>query len=255
MHLDIAHEIGQQVEIMIMDAKHNSESKVGKEIQKIKIKMESMNEKIKTITERLSRLEPGSGGGLLKADFQKSIAKLEEVWEGEVGTLKHELWQTIQAHNHNADLLKHHKEAIDQVQGRMKDSAPDPELEQVHAQLMQVDKVMQKELAKENQMDSLMQRISVIQQNLNAAIGHWPGAMPPPYQMHQGQAATAASAAAAAAQASKKAARKVTKSTKTTKASGALSQAMPFGSAEAAAASLRAEAPEFVPTTSGWTDA
>ena len=30
---------------------------------------------------------------------------LSEVWEGEVGTLKHELWQTIQAHNHNADLL------------------------------------------------------------------------------------------------------------------------------------------------------
>jgi hypothetical protein len=36
-------------------------------------------------------------------------------WTIEVSTLKHELWQTIQAHNHNADLLKHHKDAIDQA--------------------------------------------------------------------------------------------------------------------------------------------
>lgn len=40
----------------------------------------------------------------------------------QVSTLKHELWQTIQAHNHNADLLKHHKDAIDQVQARMTDA-------------------------------------------------------------------------------------------------------------------------------------
>merc|ERR550532_1528309 len=123
------------------------------------------------VTERVSRLEPGSGG-LLKADLQKSIAKLEEVWE------------TIQAHNHNADLLKHHKDAIDHVQGRMSDSAPNPELEQVHAQLMQVDKVMQREQAKEAQMDQLMQRLTVVQQQLSAGIGHWAGGgMAPPFQM------------------------------------------------------------------------
>merc|ERR1740138_1976386 len=153
MHHDIARDIGQQVEIMILEAKQQSENKVGKEIQKIKTKMEAMQDKIKMITERVARLEPGSGG-LLKTDLQKSIAKLEEVWEGEVGTLKHELWQTIQAHNHNADLLKHHKDAIDQVQGRMTENAPNPELEQVHAQLMQVDKVMQREMDKERQMDA-----------------------------------------------------------------------------------------------------
>merc|ERR1719401_3088191 len=119
-----------------------------------------MNEKIKKVTERLNRMEP-STGVLLKADLLKSITKLEEVWEGEVGNLKHELWQTIQAHNHNADLLKHHKDAIDQVQNTMGDTGPNPEFEQVHAQLVQVDKVMQRELAKEQQMEQLMQRLSV----------------------------------------------------------------------------------------------
>merc|ERR1719198_2069741 len=100
---------------------------------------------------------------ILKAELQRSIEKLEEVWEGEVSTLKHELWQTIQAHNHNADLLKHHKDAIDGITGRITESAPSPELEQVHAQLMQVDKIMQREFAKEQQMDQLMQRLAALQ--------------------------------------------------------------------------------------------
>lgn len=246
LHHDIARDIGQQVEIMILDAKHNSETKVGKEIQKIKVKMEAMAEKIKMINDRVAQSERGQTG-LLKTDLQNSIAKLEEVWEGEVGTLKHELWQTIQAHNHNADLLKHHKDAIDQVQSRMTEAVPNPELEQVHAQLMQVDKVMQRELAKEQQMDQLMQRLTVVQQQMSAGIGHWAGASP--FLAAQAAAASTALAGsvagnvtastASAKKAQRKAAPKAGKSTK------------PSAASLAAAASLRAEAPEFVPT-SGW---
>merc|ERR1719261_1410830 len=109
-----------------------------------------------------------ANGFLLKTDLQKSIAKLEEVWEGEVGTLKHELWQTIQAHNHNADLMKHHKDAIDQIQVRMEESTPNPELEHIHSQLMQIDKIMQREQAKQQQMDQFMQRLTVVHQQLSA---------------------------------------------------------------------------------------
>ncbi|CAJ1432455.1 unnamed protein product [Effrenium voratum] len=137
---------------MILDAKHASETKVGKDSSVSAVDVDAMAEKIKMIND--------------KSDLQSSIAKLEEVWEGEVGTLKHELWQTIQAHNHNADLLKHHKDAIDQVQNRMTDLAPNPELDQVHLQLLQVDKVLQREMAKEAQMDQLMARLTVVQQQL-----------------------------------------------------------------------------------------
>mmetsp|Transcript_65685 Transcript_65685/g.182819 ORF Transcript_65685/g.182819 Transcript_65685/m.182819 type:complete len:260 (-) Transcript_65685:246-1025(-) len=242
MHHDIARDIGQQVEIMILKAKKNSETKVGKEIQKIKAQMDALSAKIKLVTERVNRLEP-SCSGLLKADLEKSIAKLQDVWEGEVGTLKHELWQTIQAHNHNADLLKHHKDAIDQVQVRMTENAPNPELEQAHAQLMQVDKIMQRELAKEQQMEQLMQRITVVQQQLSAGVAHWGAGMPPPFPMSQGPA-LAAGAAAAGKSAGQ---RKAPNSKKATKLSAATLQAQ-------AAASLRAEAPEFVPTTSGWSE-
>jgi len=240
---------------MILEAKRNSETKVGKEIQKIKLMMEAMAEKIKMVNDRVAQIDT-AGGGLLKSDLQNSIAKLEEVWEGEVGTLKHELWHTIQAHNHNADLLKHHKDAIDQVQARMQDAAPNPELEQVHTQLMQVDKVMQRELAKEQQMDQLMQRLTVLQQQLSTGVGHWAS---PGKAASQGssflaaQAAAAASgsmlasnAAAAAAAAANAAGKKSQKKAAATKSSKTKSSA-----ASLAAASLRAEAPEFVPT-SGW---
>ncbi|CAE8614330.1 unnamed protein product, partial [Polarella glacialis] len=99
---------------MILNAKNQSETKVSTEIRRIKTKMDSMLEKIQMVTERVARM--GSDNVIQKADLQRSIGKLEEVWDGEVGALKHELWQTIQAHNHNADLMKYHKESIDQMQ-------------------------------------------------------------------------------------------------------------------------------------------
>eukprot|EP00933_Yihiella_yeosuensis_P083199 TRINITY_DN97390_c0_g1_i1.p1 TRINITY_DN97390_c0_g1~~TRINITY_DN97390_c0_g1_i1.p1 ORF type:complete len:316 (+),score=101.82 TRINITY_DN97390_c0_g1_i1:79-948(+) len=241
---DVVREIGQQVEMMILGAKHNSETKVGKEIQKIKVKMEAMAEKIKMVNDRVAGVERGNSG-LLKSDFQQSIAKLEEVWEGEVSNLKHELWQTIQAHNHNADLLKHHKDAIDQVQNRMTDSAPNPELEQVHAQLMQVDKVMQREMVKEEQMNQLMQRLTVVQQQLSAGIGHWAAAGSSPFLAQAAAAGVGLAGAgisAGNANANAKKSQKKAPKAKASKASAALL---------AGAANLRAEAPEFVPT-SGW---
>eukprot|EP00434_Breviolum_minutum_P010459 symbB.v1.2.009224.t1/scaffold582.1/size184522/10 len=209
---------------MILDAKLASETKVGKEVQKIKQKMEAMAEKIKMINDRVTAVEPNKNG-VLKTELQSSIAKLEEVWEGEVSTLKHELWQTIQAHNHNADLLKHHKDAIDQVQARMTESAPTPELDQVHAQLLQVDKVLQREMAKEAQMDQLMTRLTLVHQQLFDTWGS--GApVPPP-----GMGGIGAKLLA-------------TTGKKTQKKSAKVSQNGP----KASAASLRAEAPEFVPS-------
>jgi uncharacterized protein YukE len=230
LHHGIARDIGQQVEMMILDAKHKSESTVSKEVAKIKVKMEAMTKKINTIKDRVNKMELNGNGPLLKTDLAKSIAKLEEVWEAEVGTLKHELWQTIQAHNHNADLLKHHKTAIDQITNRASESVPNPELEQIHAQLVQVDKVMQREQAKEQQFEQLMLRLTVVQQQLSAAGGGAQWGVPP-YSGAQQAAAP------------KKATRKQGQGK---------SKAKPSGGSQVAP-TMRAEAPEFVPTT-GWTE-
>merc|ERR1719426_62957 len=157
---------------MILDAKKKSEGTVSKEVAKIKVKMEAMSKKIKMVIERVGKME-AMHQPLLKSDLQKSIAKLEEVWEGEVGSLKHELWQTIQAHNHNADLLKHHKTAIDQISGRASESVPNPELDLAHKELIALDQKMSKEQAKEQQLDNLMMRLTAVQQQLSAAGGGW----------------------------------------------------------------------------------
>jgi len=244
---EIARDVGKQVETMILKAKHASESKVSAEIQKLRVKMDAIKEKIRLVHQKVSALDANTEP-ILKADLQKSIDKLEEVWEGEVGTLKHELWQTIQAHNHNADLMKHHKEAIDQVQTRIQETAAaGPEMAQIQEQLAQVDRVMQREQAKQQQIDQFMQRLSQVQQQLTVGFS-WGGVPLPNAQqalnlaaLHQAQAAVG-----------KKAAPKKPKAKATTgKAPSAASSATAMAAAQAAAAglppSMRAEAPEFVP--------
>eukprot|EP00446_Apocalathium_sp_SHHI-4_P015401 CAMPEP_0177204720 /NCGR_PEP_ID=MMETSP0367-20130122/28486_1 /TAXON_ID=447022 ORGANISM="Scrippsiella hangoei-like, Strain SHHI-4" /NCGR_SAMPLE_ID=MMETSP0367 /ASSEMBLY_ACC=CAM_ASM_000362 /LENGTH=262 /DNA_ID=CAMNT_0018653411 /DNA_START=44 /DNA_END=829 /DNA_ORIENTATION=- len=170
---DIARDVGQQVELMILKAKHASETKVSTEISRIKKKMEEINAKIKLVERRLAMLNPGSEP-MLKGDLQRSIDKLEEVWEGEVSTLKHELWQTIQAHNHNADLMKHHKEAIDQVQSRIAESSSvGPENQLITSHLQQVDVIMAREQAKQREIDNFMQRLAAIQHTVVGLTATW----------------------------------------------------------------------------------
>jgi hypothetical protein len=257
VHLEIARDIGNEVEKMILNAKRSSETKVGAEIAKMKTKMEAMNEKIKQITERIDKLDPASGA-ILKSDLQKSINKLEEVWESEVGVLKHELWQTIQAHNHNADLMKHHKDAIDSIGVRLSEAVPNQELLQTHNQLAAADKVLQAAQTKQQQLDQLQQRLFMVQQQLSTGLGGLGGAacwgagmglpfpmagqLPVPKQAGPGGQQAAASGVGAAsakkAQGKKKSAPKAA-----SKASG-MSQ-------YAAAATLNANAAEFVPI-GGW---
>jgi len=242
---DIARDVGKQVEMMILKAKHASETKVSSEIVKIKVKMESINQKIQLVRGKLNRLE-GASEPISRAELLSSIDKLEEVWEGEVGMLKHELWQTIQAHNHNADLMKHHKEAIDQVQSRVAETS-NPEMAQIQEQLAQVERTYRREQEKQQQIDTFMTRISTIQHQLNTSFPSWglPGLPPPqpPVPMGPGMLPQAASKKAAAKKPKAKAA--------TAKAPSAAHLAAAQAQAAAVSAllpSMRAEAPEFVPT-------
>jgi uncharacterized protein YukE len=217
---------------MILDAKSKSETMVSKEVAKVNDKLKAMSEKMEAIHDRINKLDSNGAGPLMKSDLQKSISKLEEVWEGEVGTLKHELWQTIQAHNHNADLLKHHKTAIDQITERAAQSVPNPEMESIHEQLVAVDKVMQRESQKELQLDQFMLRLTMAQQQLSAAGGQW-GVQPP----------AALSAYAAATQQAPGTGQK--KGVNKKQGQGK-SKAKPANS-QATLPTMRAEAPEFVP--------
>jgi len=245
LHHEIAKDIGQQVEMMILQAKRNSETKVGAEVQKIKAKIVALEEKLKLVESKMDAIEPRNGP-ILKADLQKSIAKLEEVWEGEVGTLKHELWQTIQAHNHNADLMKHHKDAIDLIQARMTENAslPSPEQENMQSALAQLKKFEQKEEAQQARMEQLMKRASEVQQMWTwggFGASALPGLPPPHLSAMLGVGLPGAGPGAGAAGAGMTAGKKAKAKGKSKAAAKA-----PVSSANLAP-TLRAEAPEFVP--------
>eukprot|EP00438_Fugacium_kawagutii_P011693 Skav231748 [mRNA] locus=scaffold695:7059:16537:- [translate_table: standard] len=111
LHHDIARDIGHQVEGMILDAKHASETRVGKEIQKIKqmLGCGRPGEKIKLINDRVAAVD-NSKAPVLQTELLASIAKLEEVWEG----------KDLSVDNTSSS----QRDAIDQVQGRMTESAP-----------------------------------------------------------------------------------------------------------------------------------
>lgn len=53
---------------------------------------------------------PTAEAPLDAAQVGQLLARIEQQWGQEIRTLKEELHQTILAHNHNADLIKHHKD-------------------------------------------------------------------------------------------------------------------------------------------------
>mmetsp|Transcript_69688 Transcript_69688/g.130044 ORF Transcript_69688/g.130044 Transcript_69688/m.130044 type:complete len:303 (+) Transcript_69688:91-999(+) len=259
--INVAKDIGEKVEAMILQAKQASETKVSAEIRKIKQRLEQLKEKIALVSERVNKLniDQGGGGGLgvglPKAELQRSITKLEEVWQNEVSTLKQELWQTIQAHNHNADLLKHHRDAIDAVHSKLPQVAPNPELVQIHRQLVQVDAIMEREQQKQQQLDALVQRFAVVQQHVNSAIGAWGdgGLSGYPGGASAALAAAAAGAGETAVGSSATGPKKKPKGTKTGKPEAASkAEPMKVAGGSQAATSLRPDAPEFVPIQANW---
>mmetsp|Transcript_98344 Transcript_98344/g.205113 ORF Transcript_98344/g.205113 Transcript_98344/m.205113 type:complete len:271 (-) Transcript_98344:301-1113(-) len=253
---EIARDVGKQVEMMILKAKVASETKVSTEISRLSKKMFEIQSKIERIQYKLAQRNPNMANAMRKDDLKWRIQKLEDVWESEVSTLKHELWQTIQAHNHNADLMKHHKEAIDQVEHRVAEASnPSPELKQLQDQLASFDRVVESEQAKQKKIDDLMHRLNQIQTTvLSLQQSPWAGAslsagaspqlgLGGPGGAPSGAGGAHASGAGGGGQPQGKKAAAKNKGKAKAKAGGG-------GPSMAQQANMRAEAPEFVPTVS-----
>ncbi|CAE8586465.1 unnamed protein product [Polarella glacialis] len=125
--------------------------------------------------------------------------------------------------------MKYHKESIDQMQVDMTKVTSNPSLDhELKEQMVMLERSMQREQAKQVQIDNLMQRLGVVQQQLTLQVsGGWPGGTKEPSKgMPSRAAADPRVPAAVGKKAPKKAAKKA---------------------AKPLAAGLRAEAPEFVP--------
>merc|ERR1719240_1256244 len=97
------------------------------------------------------------------------LAKTEQQWGQEIRTLKQELHSTILAHNHNADLIKHHKDTIDSLRERsLKMQGSGSRTADIQAQLQRLNERL-KQQEKQRELEPLFKRISALEMRLAAA--------------------------------------------------------------------------------------
>merc|ERR1719287_196695 len=81
--------------------------------------MGKMDSSIDALVRQLDEIEEAPEQDVEPQTVAQALAKLEQQWGKELGKLKQELHQTIYAHNHNADLMKHQKDALDSIRNEL----------------------------------------------------------------------------------------------------------------------------------------
>lgn len=172
--------IGDQVTQLLLQAKKDSESKVKAELKVLNDVMVQMDGRLDGLVQKLDELEDGPKQVVEMQTVAQALAKLEQQWGKELGKLKQELHQTIFAHNHNADLMKHQKDALDTIRNELEaqKSPASDRVKLAKAQLAKAD-TMLKGQQKQRNLDPLFRRLLAIEQKISAL--RWPpmGMMPP----------------------------------------------------------------------------
>lgn len=183
----IADTIGSQVRQMISQAKNDSEVKVKRELSKVHSWICTMDEMLDTMLSHLDKTETPQVD-IESATVRQLLGQIEQQWTKELGLLKQELHQTILAHNHNADLMKHQKDMLETIRQQMEDMGP-MHAEQINGQLQKVD-ILLKGRPKQKNLEPLFQRLAVLEQRVATSFAMQmarppfplvpPGAMLPP---------------------------------------------------------------------------
>jgi hypothetical protein len=180
--------IGDQVSQLLLQAKKDSESKVKAELKVLNDAMKEMDTRLDALNRQLDEVEAEPRQAVEQSTVTASLAKLEQQWGKELGKLKQELHQTIFAHNHNADLMKHQKDALDQIRTEIESQKASPASERVKLakdKLAKADALL-KGQQKQRKLEPLFRRLTVLEQKLNCMPRGWPmgmmgamGGMPP----------------------------------------------------------------------------
>lgn len=167
---EILSRIGEQVKDLILQAKRDSEAKVKTELKMVNDAMAQMDANLDMLNKQLDDMEESPTEALEQHTAIKALAKVEQQWGKELGKLKLELHQTIYAHNHNADLLKQQKEALDQIRSEIegqKQTASADRIKLAKSQLVKME-TLQK-VSKGRKLEPLFQRLAAVEQRLMAA--------------------------------------------------------------------------------------
>lgn len=172
--------IGGQVQKLLAQAKTESEAKVKAELRILHTAMQDLDARLDGMLNQLEELNSTpttAEAPLEQASIVQALAKVEQQWGKELNKLKGELHQTIFAHNHNADLMKHQKETLDQIRTEIDSrSAPVPEkLKAAKAQLLKIEQ-LHKAQQRQRRFEPILQRMAVLEQKV-AALWRWPGMM------------------------------------------------------------------------------
>eukprot|EP00927_Polykrikos_kofoidii_P070166 TRINITY_DN660_c0_g2_i1.p1 TRINITY_DN660_c0_g2~~TRINITY_DN660_c0_g2_i1.p1 ORF type:complete len:378 (+),score=104.76 TRINITY_DN660_c0_g2_i1:82-1215(+) len=206
---EISFTIETQVQKLIEQARLDTESKVKKELKLICDSMMVIDVALDQLLAQLDGIEP-SDHVETPIDSEAAgqlLSKIEQQWGQEIRTLKQELHQTILAHNHNADLIKHHKDTIDALRDRCQKLQNPTKTGEIQQQLQKLDARL-KQQQKQRKLEPLFERLSVLEQRVAASAQGWrytgisslvsPGMAVPP-RMQSGMMPTNMDAAAVAA--------------------------------------------------------
>lgn len=186
LHGDVASAIGQQVEQMILQAQKDSETRVRQELSNARTQLQQMETVINALTERVSTCARQNGVAVSDSSqtvdssfLNQKISALEQKWGSEVKALKQDLHRTILAHNHNSDLMRHHRDALDEARRKL-DVQAQPKAEQVDAQIEKVDRMLRAGQAKQRALEALTERLAALEQQVEILPGaaYPPGMMP-----------------------------------------------------------------------------
>lgn len=184
LHGDVASAIGQQVEQMIVQAQKDSEARVRHELSNARTQLQQMESVIGDLTQRVSNSSQRKGGALdtsqyVDRDFlNHMISQLETKWSSEAKALKQDLHRTILAHNHNSDLMRHHRDTLDEARRKL-DANMQPKAEQVDAQIEKIDRMLRAGQAKQRALDALTERLTALEHQVELFSNPYQGMMPP----------------------------------------------------------------------------
>jgi len=182
---EISGTIASQVTRLLEQARLDTENKVKTELKGIGAVMMTMNGRLDQLLAQLDGIEPRAEPPLDAEHIGQVLSKIEQSWGQEIRTLKEELHQTILAHNHNADLIKHHKDTIDALRDRCqrfqgRGHSTSAEIQQQMARL----DAMARQQQTHRKMDPLFERLAGLERNVahvaaaRSAAWRYP-AMPP----------------------------------------------------------------------------
>jgi len=169
LQAEIAQTIETQVARLIEQARVDTESKVKMELKQIRSTMVAMDERLDQMLAHLDGLQPQENADTLTAEAVAGLlSKTEQQWGQEIRTLKQELHQTILAHNHNADLIKHHKDTIDALRERCgKMTTSSSKSAEIQQQLRQLDARL-KQQQKQRKLEPLFERLNALEMRVTA---------------------------------------------------------------------------------------